>query len=173
MSEPEDLERDPSVLARAATKQVRTLQRAVDRYNRILVVAVSACVILIIVSVFTVIGYFSNRATSDANQQLLQTQKAGSITSCESGNTARATNEKIWDEFLTLLVDNPQTAKTRTQLDSMIAALGLPASTQRGFDELITVNWTNNPADVAIVKGFEAYIAAHEKMQNCPKVYGS
>jgi hypothetical protein len=99
--------------------------------------------------------------------------QGSSRTSCLSGNTARATNKQLWDEFLTILISNPQNAKTRTELEAKIAASGLPAAEQQALDLIVVANWTNDPANVATARAFEAYIAAHEQPQNCTALYGS
>jgi hypothetical protein len=97
--------------------------------------------------------------------------RASSYTSCVSGNSARGTNQKIWDEFLTILIDDPQVAKTRASLESKVASLNLTTAEQQGLDAVIAANWTANPGNTALAKTFEAYIAAHEKSQDCTALY--
>ncbi len=104
-------------------------------------------------------------------QQLARTVQQGAISQCQSGNLARATNVRVWDEFLTIAVDNPEIAKTRESLDNEIASLGLPADVRQGLDDIITASWTTHPGDVKLVQAFEAYIASHERPVDCAKEY--
>lgn len=130
--------------------------------------------LVIIVLVLIGFGIWNgNRITSLVNQNhtLVQQVRSGALQSCEAGNRARTTNKLIWDDFLTLLVTNPETARTRTQLLQEVYALGLPTDVRTGLDDIIDASWTTSPSSVALVNGFKAYIASHEFPVNCAKVY--
>lgn len=132
----------------------------------------------LVIVVFVLIGFgiWNVHRTTDLvndNHQLVQQVKAGSVANCEAGNRSRMTNKLIWDDFLNILISNPQTAKTKTALLVAIQELNLPADITQGLDTIIVANWTNNPNDVKIVQGFETYIAQHEYSVNCAKVYAN
>jgi len=105
------------------------------------------------------------------NHALVQQVQMGAVQSCKAGNSSRGTNKKIWDEFLTIAVDNPEIVRTRAALDSEVAALGLPDNVKQGFEALIVASWTTHPGNKKLVQGFEQYIAAHEYPVNCTKAY--
>lgn len=107
------------------------------------------------------------------NHTLFSEIKAGNIATCEAGNAARATNKKIWDDFLNLLTSNPVTPATKAALTADIIALDLPASTQTAMEDLIDAEFTNNPQAVKLVKVFEDYITTHEYTVNCSKEYNT
>lgn len=115
----------------------------------------------------------SNNDLANSNRALVQQIKAGAIANCNAGNRARGTNKLIWDDFLNILITNPNTAKTRTSLITEIGGLGLPANVTQGLDAIVVANWTNNPNDVKISQQFETYIAAHEYPVDCAKVYAN
>jgi hypothetical protein len=158
---------------RAAEDAIDRLQKEADKavraaawrtmWIRVLNVAVGvlilACVLL---------GYIAYRG-----HQLVDTVQSGAITSCQSGNVARGTNQKIWDEFLTVLVTDPTIARTRTALENDVAGLGLSPAEVKALDDIIVANWSSNSSALKLVHGFEDYIAAHEKQQHCQQIYGA
>jgi hypothetical protein len=139
---------------------------------------ISLAVVLLIVAIGTPIGvniWYTNQAVqaNSVTRQIAEVNRESALSSCLAGNEARATNVRVWDAFLTILIQNPQTAKTRESVEAMITALDLPANVQQGLDDIIIANWTDNPADVKTVQSFEAYIAAREPAQPCTKLYGN
>jgi ABC-type Fe3+-siderophore transport system permease subunit len=110
VTEPEEQEQDPSLLARAATRQVRILQEAVDRYQqvlssvqrvatsnqvvvrnirRVLAVALAGAVLSVAASI--TLGIVVNQLNDD------------NVASCQAGNTFRANDQLRWDDFIGLL----------------------------------------------------------------------
>lgn len=145
------------------------LQKAVRaaRRRRLWGLVLSAVVVVLVAACATLgVVVAKGRALTD-------TVRNGAITSCQDGNEARATSVTLWDEFFTALITDPQLAVTRTKLEGDIAALGLPAAETQGLDDIIVANWTANPAEVKVVEGLEAYVAAREKQQPCGSLYGA
>jgi hypothetical protein len=104
---------------------------------------------------------------------LARAVQSGAITSCLNNNAARATNKMLWDEFLTLAVNNPQTGKTRQSLENEIASLNLAPAVQQALDAVVIANWSSNPGNLKLVQGFEAYIASHEASQACTAIFNA
>lgn len=152
-----------SKLVGAAEQQIERLTRPTRRLVRLLS---GLCALILAMTIVLTVVVFKGH-------HLVETVQHGAIASCESGNKARATNVKIWDEFLNILVTNPNTSKTRLELESEIAALGLPADVQAGLDDIVVASWSANPGDIQIVGQFKAYIKIHEKQQHCHVIYGS
>lgn len=161
-----EAEPDPSVLMETAARQVSKLTKAVDRYRLFTVILGAVCVALIAGGI--TLGIVAYRSS-----QLVNTVRDGAISSCESGNLARATNQKIWDEFLNILVDNPATAQERMALEKAISAASLPPATARLWDTELNLEFTPSSSAKKIVSQFEAYIAAKEKQQACRQIYGA
>lgn len=154
-----------SKLVPLAATMVASLVKARERQRWFNAILAFAVVIALGAGTTAGVGVIQERQQADR-------QQAASLASCVAGNTARATNKRIWDEFLTILIDNPQTAKTRSALEAQIAALGLPSDVQQGLDAIVIANWSDNPGNVTIADQFEAYIAVHEKAQDCAQLYG-
>jgi hypothetical protein len=93
----EDLgENNPITMAIVATVQ-KAIKDAFRWRNVIMIVMAVGLVISLVAGSFAAVGYFQNR-------NVIRTQQQGSITNCEAGNVARATNEEIWVSFVDLLL---------------------------------------------------------------------
>lgn len=104
---------------------------------------------------------------------LVDTVQHAAIVSCQDANAARETNVLLWDKFFTALVTDPNNATTKASLESKIAALDLSPAETQGLDDIIATVYTPLPANVTLIGDLEAYVAAHDKQQNCSKAYGN
>jgi hypothetical protein len=129
----------------------------------------------LILTLLGAVGYLlvQNADTNTQTRQVTSAVRQGAIASCQAGNSARAANQKIWDDFLNLLITNPATPVEKAALLQKLAPLSLSPAERTAMNDLVTALLTNNPAAVQIVQQFEGYIAAHEKTQDCSKIYGS
>lgn len=105
---------DESSLLNTAEAIVQRLVKADKRRKWQVRVLAAVCALLMVVSVFTALGYFSNR---DAAAGI----KSGAVSSCASGNKARATNEYIWVSFINLLLKGNTNAEAQKEGKAFIA----------------------------------------------------
>lgn len=153
----------------AAERTVDKMVKAI-RLQRIWI-AVLAVICVLMVAYGIVIGVVLVRG-----KDLVQTVQHGSITSCQSGNRARATNEKIWGQFINVLLKSDKASVTSSAFKNMqkqVAAL--PASPEKTVFEAWIIIQTHNNASSAYqgtAKQFEQFIAANEKQQACEQLYG-
>jgi hypothetical protein len=150
-----------ALLEQTARKGMRTFRWLIGGQSLVMLCLVGAVVYLL----------GQSATTNTQTQQALAQTRQGAISSCISGNAARATNKLIWDSFLSLLVTNPGTAKEKAALEAMVANAGLPQAEVQVFDALLNAQYTVSPNTSKIVSQFEAYIALHEPAQNCAKIY--
>lgn len=116
-------------------------------------------------------GLWQNHLTAGKADEAARYVQQGAVTSCEAGNQARLANKTVWDEFLNILINNPDTPATRSRLLSEVARLNLPPAEAKGLDDIITTVYTDDPAALRTVATFEAYIAAHEGPVDCSKAF--
>lgn len=121
-----------------------------------------------------VVFLLAQNASSNAQaSQLISSVRQGAISSCLSGNAARATNKQIWYSFLNLILTNPQAPKEKASLEAVVANAGLPAPEVQVFDAILNSQYTVSSDTTKLVTQFESYISEHEPAQNCAKIYGS
>lgn len=98
-----EADQDPSVLMKAAVRQVDRLNRAVNRY-RVFVIILSA-VSLALVAGGIVLGILWGNTQSVLARQAQDTrvQAEQSYQSCLAGNEYRTGNQQIWVEFARLV----------------------------------------------------------------------
>jgi hypothetical protein len=151
-------------------KRLAKMVRHSRRYIWIILTVLSVLALVLTGAVSYLL--FSQQDQINQNHELAIQFKNGAIANCESGNTARVTNKQLWDEFFGALVNNPNGAKMRSELEGKIALLNLSPSMRQGLDDIIIANWTPDPGNIRLVQALEAYVAAKEKPQDCTKIYG-
>lgn len=127
---------------------------------------------------FGVIAYVAVNEANVANeaQHAAKVVQNASITACQQGNTQRAEEQKVWDQFLNLLVDSPGAKQEQQALqnfaDSNVPASADPTTWKAFMAILLKYNADAGPQAQQEVKQFEAYIAKVEAPHNCAKEYG-
>lgn len=171
----DDIPKTMQAALQAITGMQRELQKAIKaaQWRAFWVrLFAAASIIALAAAVTLIIVVLHGRMLNHEVQAEANSIRAGAISSCQAANTARATNQKIWDGFLNLLLTNPNIAKTKSALLADVAKLGLTPAEQQMFTDLIDAEYTATPSTLAIIKAFETYISEHEKAQDCQTLYG-
>lgn len=93
---------EPTVM-KAAVAQVKILTEAADRYHRYVVLL--SLVLVVLVVVVGGLGYLLSQQAATARQQAAfsASLRQDAISACESGNSYRAAQVRIWDEFIAVI----------------------------------------------------------------------
>lgn len=160
--------------ARAAASEAKAAEvaaAAVDRLIRQHRRSVWWNIALTALAVFLAWGLWQNHLTAGKADSAAKAVQRGSVSGCEANNKILLANRAVWDQFLTILVSNPDRPVTRARLLAEVAGLNLPSAEAQGLDDIIRTVYTTDPAGLKMVATFEAYIAAHEGPVDCGKAF--
>lgn len=161
---------DESARTRAA-KANEVANVAVDRLIRQHRRSVWWNIALTLLAGLLVWGLWQNHLVAGKADSAARAVQQGAVAGCEANNQVLQANKTVWDEFLNIIINNPDTPATRTRLLDEVAQLNLPAADVRGLDDIINTVYTDDPAALKTVAAFEAYIAAHEAPVDCGKAF--
>lgn len=149
-------EPDPeSALARTAREMIRPMQRAIDRYRRVIVLQF---IMLVLIAGLGVIGYCSIKSQASA--------------ACTSGNTFRHDQNIVWQQFLSVITQARSAPPGQVAAaKAFVSALSPdPAVRQAGTARLVALlnEGSSDPDTRARAAAFLAYVHRVDAQRRCP-----